>query len=90
MSDNYVLKNLMEDFVDRYVDEYMQCEGMCMCERCQADVRAHALNRLAPRYIVSSVGEVMVRNDAQSSQGMADIVAAIAEAIKLVKDHPRH
>lgn len=84
------VKNLSEDFVDQYLDKCIESYDVCGCERCRADIRAYALNHLPPHYVASVVGEAMVRHEAQTTQGIADIVAAIVEGIRVVAEKPRH
>ncbi len=90
MGESIAVKNLTEDFVNQYIDVCMREQEMCVCGRCRADVFALSLNNLPPHYVVSGVGEAMVRHDAQTTQGIADIVGAITAAIKIVKDNPHH
>ncbi len=85
-----IVRNITEDFVEMYLDGCMEGQDMCTCPKCRADVLALSLNRLAPHYVVSVAGEAMVRHSAQTTQGMADIVSAIAGAVKIVKSNPDH
>lgn len=84
------VKNLSEDFVDMHLDKCIEGSDVCKCERCRADIRAYALNHLPPHYVATDVGEAMVRHEAQTTQGIADIVAAIVAAIRVVSKMPRH
>lgn len=90
MSEVFTVKNLTEDFVNQYIDDCMKEQEMCVCGRCRADAFAYALNHLPPHYVVSGVGEAMVRHDAQTTQGIADIVSAVTEAVRIVKGSPNH
>lgn len=85
-----VSKNLMEELVDMYLDEYITEVGMCDCEQCRADVRAFALNHLPPKYVVSTGGGIFVRVNSLSHQSQADIGTAIMKGIRLVSQNPRH
>ena len=80
------IRNLTEDFVDQHLDKCIETYGVCKCERCRAD----ALNHLPPHYVASDVGEAMVRHEAQTTQGIADIVAAVVAGIRVVTGKPRH
>ncbi|WP_082989387.1 late competence development ComFB family protein [Christensenella intestinihominis] len=84
------IKNLTEDFVDQHLDHCIESYGTCNCARCRADIRAYALNHLPPHYVASEIGDAMVRHDAQTTQGIADIVAAIVEGIRVVANNPHH
>lgn len=82
--------NLMEDVVLRYLDESMAAGGGCTCELCKADVVAHALNHLPPRYIRTDAGRMMVEIQSYEVQGRADVLRALGQAVRLVQGHPRH
>lgn len=82
--------NLMEDIVLRHVDSMMAADGGCCCAACRADVIAHALNHLPPRYVASETGRMMVQLGSYESQFRTDVIAALGEAIKLVRSNPRH
>ncbi len=90
MVEEYKLKNMSEELVDLYLDECIEKSGMCKCPTCRIDVMIHALNHMPPRYVATSVGEAMVRHAAQNTQGVADILTAIINAINVVREHPRH
>lgn len=85
-----VSKNLMEELVDRLIDEYITEVGMCNCEQCHADARAYALNHLPPRYVVSTGGGIFVRVNALTDQSQADIATAVMKGIRVVMQNPRH
>lgn len=85
-----ISKNLMEELVDRLIDDYMKEVGMCTCEQCRADTRAYALNNLPPRYVVSTGGGIFVRVNALTDQSQANIATAIMKGIRVVSQHPRH
>ncbi|MGI6193382.1 MAG: late competence development ComFB family protein [Christensenellales bacterium] len=83
-------KNLMEELVIMRVDDYMTKASMCKCPQCRSDVIALALNRLPPRYVTCTKGNVFARFEAQTNQERAEISAAIIRAIEIVRKHPRH
>lgn len=82
--------NLMEDVVLRYVDEAMAAGGGCTCGLCKADVIAHTLNHLPPRYVRTEAGRMMVEISSYDIQFRADVLAALGEAVKLVQENPHH
>jgi competence protein ComFB len=90
MTDSFVLKNVSEDLIDMYIDECMQHTTMCTCSRCRADVSAFALNLIAPHYVVSESGDMMVRARTLSNQFQADVITAITQAVLIVGKNPRH
>lgn len=64
--------------------------GGCTCALCKADVVAHALNHLPPRYVRTEAGRMMVEISSYDVQFRADVLAALGEAVKLVQGNPRH
>ncbi|MCI8649005.1 MAG: late competence development ComFB family protein [Anaerotruncus sp.] len=85
-----ILKNAMELIVQQKLEDMLPKMDCCKCDICRMDVMAIALNRLPPKYVVSTQGEVYSRAAAMSVQRSTDITAAIVEAIQLVKEKPRH
>lgn len=87
----YHLKNYMEILVDEVLPGMILNEQeICKCDRCILDIKAIALNRLAPKYIVSDIGEIYRRYDDVSKQLEIDAIEAIMRSIELVKRYPRH
>ena len=76
--------NLMEDVVLQYVD------SMLAADICRADVIALSLNHLPPRYVVSDKGRMLAKLGSYESQFRTDVFAAMSEAIKVVRQKPRH
>ena len=87
---SFTPKNIMEDLVECKLNELMRCSGMCSCERCRADVKALALNKLPPRYVVSVNGDVYSHFEAMNVQTQVNITAAVASAIRVVRESPHH
>lgn len=85
-----VLCNLMVEVVLNAVDEVIKKESMCKCEQCKLDVAAIALNSLPPRYVVTAKGATYGKADLLELQKYIDVIGAVAKAVKLVKEHPRH
>lgn len=82
--------NLMEDVVLRYVDGAMAAGGGCTCALCKADIIAHALNHLPPRYVRTEAGRMMVELSSYDLQFRADVLSALSDAVKLVQGNPHH
>ncbi len=87
---HYELKNVSEELVDMFLMQTMNSADMCTCDRCQADVKAYALNIVPQHYVVSELGEAMARASILSTQVQADIVTAIAQGAVIVGANPRH
>lgn len=86
----YKLRNMMEALVLQTIDRLAEKEGFCNCSRCRLDIASLTLNRLPPRYVVTSRGEVYSRADFLGLQQKVDIIGTILEAVKIVERDPRH
>lgn len=90
------VRNAMEMVVKSSLAEIMQhkesygVEDVCTCERCQLDVMALALNKLAPRYVVCDQGEAYARTSALDQQFKVDTLFAVLSAVQTVHKNPRH
>ena len=83
-------KNLMEELVDMRIDDLMGAIDMCRCPQCREDVKAYALNHLAPCYVTSNKGSVFSRFTAQTAQHQAEVASILVRAIEIVRKSPRH
>ena len=85
------LRNYMETLVDNALPQvFKSLPDTCRCGGCQGDIKAIALNSLAPKYISSDKGEVYTRTSSLSAQQEVDVVQAITKAISIVESNPRH
>ena len=85
------LNNYMEDVVERNIDAIMaKFPNCCKCEECRKDIAALALNNLPPRYISSFKGDIFTRINEMEVQYLVEVIQQIAQAIKVVTEHPRH
>ncbi|HMM20261.1 MAG TPA: late competence development ComFB family protein [Selenomonadales bacterium] len=85
------LKNYMETLVWQYLDEVLAgYPDACNCEHCRYDVAALTLNFLPPRYVVTSEGQTWAKVNQLNQQFYVDIVAALSNAITIVKSRPHH
>lgn len=82
--------NYMESVVEAIYEEYKGALGCCTCPSCRDDVIAYTLNRLPPKYIVSSPGAAFTRLDALQTQYRADVAATLSQAAAVVAKSPRH
>ncbi len=86
-----LLTNYMEEAVERTLDEILAGrEDICRCERCRLDVKALALNRLPPRYVVTDRGYTYTKVNELENQFKADITVAVTNALKVIRANPRH
>ena len=82
--------NVMQTLVDEKAPKYMKMFGLCDCPRCQADVKALALNRLDPKYVVMPKDGVIPRLTLYEGQYSSAVIAQLLYACKVVMDSPRH
>ncbi len=85
-----LLRNLTEDYVMlvyKQIEDDIDC---CKCDQCRLDIFSYALNRLKPRYVVSTQGELMVKLCEFDDQFEADVMAQLTKAIEIIRKHPRH
>ena len=85
-----LVANIMEEIVEAKLDIFLAQVDMCKCDMCRADVLALALNRLPPKYVVSTSGDVYSRLQTTTTQMMAEITVALTSAVEMVSRRPRH
>jgi len=85
------LKNYMEEATDSTIDEILaRRDDVCKCDRCKMDIKALALNHLPPKYVVTDRGYVYTKVNELENQFKADITVAVTNALKIIRDNPRH
>jgi competence protein ComFB len=82
--------NIMETIVIKKLEEVWDTSDCCKCEQCRNDIIAYALNQLPPKYVASSEGELYSRASELSAEQEFDILLAVARAMQIVTDNPRH
>ena len=85
-----IVKNLMEDMVERKLEEMLPKLNCCNCEICRTDIICYSLNRLKPKYVATSQGELLSRIDSLSSSFDIAIITEITNGAEIVRNHPRH
>lgn len=90
------IRNLMEDLVETKVNKlyddlkkYNTVWLTCDCENCRLDAMAFVLNRIPPKYIISSRGITHTAADQNLTQIKADIDTLAMEGIRLVSSSKR-
>ena len=63
---------------------------LSQCSECLEDVIAYSLNRLKPMYAISDTGHIITEVNLTMPGLRAQVLAIVHEAIKKVKEHPRH
>lgn len=83
--------NHVEDEVFDIADRLTAADAeFCGCEKCLTDVSAYALSQLKPAYATGDVGRAFTAIKLEAPAAQAEITVKVVEAIKAVKDHPRH
>jgi hypothetical protein len=86
------MKNALEESVSQVFAQLRERDTFfCACLQCQDDVFTRTLNKARPRYISSSpVGSAVTRVALTQEQARAEIAVLVLEAMRLVRDNPRH
>lgn len=86
-----MLINYMEVIIKEKLPSVLEKEELdCTCEKCIEDVMALTLNNLPPKYVATEKGIVYEKINQFDIQFNADIVRELTNAIKKVKENPRH
>jgi competence protein ComFB len=81
----------MEEAADSTIEEILaRRDDVCKCDRCKMDIKALALNHLPPKYVVTDRGYVYTKVNELENQFKADITVAVTNALKIIRDNPRH
>lgn len=88
--EDFVALNIMEPLVEQRMEKYIGLFGLCSCSRCRADVRALALSRLPPKYMVLSKAALTPMVSFFSAKYDTSATAQVIYACKQVMEHPRH
>lgn len=86
----YGLKNIMEDAVFSKIKELQPHINCCTCEKCIIDVASYALNRLTPKYVVTSQGEVLGKLSIIEPQKDLDVTSQVLKAFQIIGEQPNH
>jgi len=86
-----LIKNYMEDIVDlKLPDILAKYTDICKCSKCIEDIKALALNKLPPHYVVTSQGLLYTKTNELVNQFDTDVITEIVIAIETVSKSPRH
>lgn len=85
------LKNYKEFAVDHVLPNILRAfPDICKCEKCLMDIKAIALNKLEPQYIVTDKGNLYAQVNEMSLQYEANIMKAVLDGISIVSSNPMH
>ncbi len=86
----YRIFNIVEILIEEYYLDFMKDENMCMCHRCQSDVKAIALTHIPAQYCVfDGEGDPPLVNYFRNKL-MTSIIVQTLNACKIVKKSPNH
>lgn len=85
-----MMKNIMEAVVSHKLDDFLSQYDICKCGHCKEDITACTLNQLPPKYAVTDEGELYAKVSLLSPEEEYALTIALAKAIKLISDNPRH
>ena len=87
---NYVPVNITEEVVKKKVKEMMADFDMCQCDKCYWDACALVLNTMRPHYVTTERGLLLTMLSAEDYQFKTDLAVSILQALKTVKESPKH
>jgi len=89
---NAILHNTMEDIVLFCLEDVLKEKNdICKCDQCRLDMACYILNKVQPRYVLSSRGIVHYeKNKIKDNQEYIDIYTLAMEAIQVVSQTMRH
>lgn len=89
--ETYCMVNVMEEILSpEFVRSEMEKYGVCLCSRCQADVKALLLTRLQPKYVVVNKEAVPPLLSYYKNKYRVSLLANIIKTCMDVREHPRH
>ena len=86
----YVLVNIVEEFVREKVKEAMLQTEMCRCTLCEFNVCAITLNALPPRYVTTHKGRLLAQVALMNPDYRKEVECQITKAIQIVGENLRH
>ena len=84
------MKNYMEDMVQAKMPQVLSQMDVCKCQRCQMDMMAFVLNKLPPKYVVTTKGSMYAKLMLLQSQFEVDVITGLTQAAEIIGTHPRH
>ncbi len=84
------ITNVMEEVVERNIDDYINKFSVCKCNRCRADIKALALTKLPAKYVVLSDSTRAPMVSFYAGRYETQAKNEIIFACTTVKDKPRH
>lgn len=85
------IQNYMEEVVQDELEVLLaERDDICKCQKCKFDMMVWALNRLAPKYVITDRGRLYTKLKEQEVQFKADVVKELTKAILYISKNPQH
>jgi len=85
-----LIKNILEEIVERELNNNIHTLNVCNCEKCRSDIMALTLNHLQPKYVSTEKGALFASMSSTKGEGYIEILKSLAESAEIVKKNPRH
>ncbi len=82
--------NVMEEVVERHLDDYIAKFNVCKCKRCRADIKALSLTKLPAKYVVLSISTQAPMISFYAGRYETQAKNEIIFSCNTIKDNPRH
>lgn len=89
-TDEVILVNITEECVRRKVKEALLDTDICHCHRCELNVCAIVLNKLAPKYVTTQKGHLLASVGLLHPDYQMNLNLEVSRALKIVKERPLH
>lgn len=89
-AEEYKLYNAYEETVKSAVKMAIDQTEMCRCEKCFLDICAMVYNNNFTRFVTTREGELFSKIPEMSYNFKVELLVAVMDAVKKVKDNPRH
>lgn len=85
---NFEPVNVIRILINEWIDDLIEANHGCTCDRCRADVMALTLNNLAPRY-VNNIKSLVEQIDSYREEYGFLVQKRLVESIEHVKQKPK-
>lgn len=83
-------KNVTEIIIEQKLEALLKNSDCCKCSRCRDDIMCYALNRMKPKYVSTTVGELFNKASSLAIEQEVEVTKVITMAIQVVEENPRH
>lgn len=85
------LHNVMEDLIQKGIDENIKNLGICPCPICRKDLLTLTLNNVKPKYVSTEKGQIIAKAvSLVSGEENTMLLAKITHYAKQIRENPRH